>query len=137
MRKAKWQNQFKALPNQSDFHEKVREIFCKDPFFAGLSCYQEVFLKDLIEDYEYGNYRYDWYISNIGVIIELHGSQHYKVTSFGGSSYEKTRKDFILSKTKDLAKKEAAIEAGFKYVEIPYKMYKKLDAVQLKKMILE
>lgn len=70
-----------------------------------------------------------------GIIIELHGIQHYKAQGFGNIGYEEKMKNFISQKNRDSSKKESAIAAGFKYIEISYKEENKLDAEYFKKLI--
>lgn len=132
--KNRWRNQFKLLPSQSDFHNKVREILATDSFFKKLKCYQEVPVKDLCEDYPYNHY-YDWYIQELGFIIELHGEQHYKLTNRGNIAYEEAARNFRDLQYRDSIKKQAAISNGFVFIEIPYKEYKKLTAQRFKTLI--
>ena len=91
--KSRWTNQYTKL-NSSNFHEKLRQIFITDPFFNKLSCYQEVQLSSLVPGYSSNQHCADWYIEEFRLIIELHGDQHYKRTSFGDTSYEQSVKNF-------------------------------------------
>ena len=134
--RSRWSSQFEELSNQSKFHEKVRHILCTDQFLSGLQCYQEVPVKDLCEGYS-STHWFDWYIDELDTVIELHGQQHYKVVNRGNVSYEQAQSDFANGQKRDSAKKAAAIRNGYKYVEISYKHYKKLDATSFKEMIFK
>lgn len=130
-----WADQYEQLPSQSAFHEKVREIF-RTGWFKSLQCFQEVPVKDLIPNYYSGQHRYDWWIKELGTVVELHGQQHYSATSFGSASYEQKQTAFAQSQRRDSDKKEAAMEAGFKYIEVSYKDISKLNVEWLKELIL-
>ncbi len=134
--KTKWVNQFKQLPSQSDFHEQVREIFRTHSWFKNLTCYQEIPVKDLIPSYYSNQHRFDWYIEELKIVVELHGAQHYKATNFGSTSYDATQKAFKEGKQRDSDKQEAAEEAGYKYIAISYKEIPKLNGDYLTKRIL-
>lgn len=118
MSKTKWRDQFVFLEYQSNFHESLRQIFITEEPFKYFKCYQEIQVKDLIPSYPY-NHEYDWYIKELNLIIELHGLQHYKYTNFG-SSFEQAKSQWLKGKERDSFKKEAAIDAGYSYIEIPY-----------------
>ena len=130
-----WNSQFKTLPNQSLFHEELRKIFCEDTLFSHLRCYQEVDLQELIPEYKYRQHRFDFYIEEMRCVIELHGKQHYKRTTFGTLPYSQSLEQFEAIKRRDSAKKSAAETAGFSYVEIPYTMQRKLTADYIKQRI--
>lgn len=133
--KSRWRNQFTIVEGNSKFHEKVRQIFVSDTFFKNLSCYQEVAVASLCPNYGNNAHRIDWYIEELGVIIELHGRQHYEMTNFGNTSFEEARKQFHNGQYRDNKKKTALIEAGFIYIEIPYKDEKKLSGEYLAEVI--
>lgn len=135
--KSRWTNQFKQLPNQSNFHEQVRTIFAEDPFFKLLQCYQEVPVCDLIPNYKSNMHRYDFYIEELNVVVELHGQQHYKLTDRGNIGYDRAKIEFEKSKERDTSKKNAALSSNIKYVAISYKYYNKLNPKLLKTLILD
>jgi very-short-patch-repair endonuclease len=132
--RSRWTDQFKQLPNQSQFHERTRQLLCQG-MFKSFKAYQEVPV-DQICDYDNGSHRFDWYIPDLNVVIELHGEQHYKPTNRGNISYNKALQEFENGRMRDSAKKQAAIESGIKYVEIPYSLAHKLDLETLKQMVL-
>jgi len=134
--KSRWTNQFKTLTNQSKFHEKVRAILQADTLLRGFSCYQEIPVKDLCENYP-DNHYFDWYIEELGTVVELHGAQHYKVVNRGNVSYEQAQQDFRGIQSRDKKKKAAALAAGLKYVEVSYKEYAKINATRFKELLFE
>lgn len=133
----RWANQFKVLPNQSNFHEEVRLILATYTPYSRYSCYQEVPVHELIEDYENRMHRYDFYIRELNLIIEVHGRQHYEQVSFGKISYDAAAQNFQKMKNRDWQKKQAAIDNGYEYLEIHFKNRTKLDFEKFHKLVLE
>jgi hypothetical protein len=109
----------KTLPNQSLFHEKVREVLLASPI-ASLGIYQEVDVRYVDPEYPYHNHRYDFIIEGLGVIIECHGDQHYKFTNRGNVQYDEAERQYLLGQKRDALKKRAALDKGFCFLEIPY-----------------
>ena len=134
--RSRWTNQFTELPSQSNFHNKVRELLCSDRILKGFSAYQEVPVADLCPDYP-GRHYFDWYIEELNLVVELHGQQHYKVVNRGNIAYALAQRDFQEIKGRDAQKKAAALAAGYRYLEISYKEYPKLDAERLKSLLFE
>jgi len=137
MNRSKWKTQFVVIDGNSKFHEKVRAILVSDTWLKALRAYQEVPVDSLIGSYPSSRHRYDWYIEDLNLIIELHGQQHYKRTNRGNVGYEQSVRDFRSLQARDRQKKQAAIDAGFRYLEIPYKEYSKLTTTRFKALILE
>lgn len=134
--KSRWKNQYVEVPDQSNFHERVREILCRDEFFRSFSCYQEVPVEDLVPGYG-SLHRVDWYIEELGIVIELMGTQHDHPTQFGGGrSFETVQADFHRQRQRDLTKQHALEEAGYQYRAIPYRETGRLDAARLKALLL-
>ena len=131
----KWRTQYQKIESASKFHNRVREIFATDRFFRNLACYQEVNVQDLIHSYPFRSHHFDWYIDELQTVVELHGDQHYKVVNYGNIGIEEAQRNHIRIKDRDNTKKLAATEAGYDYVAIPYKEYKKLNAQRLKHLI--
>lgn len=130
-------NQFYYYENASNFHNKVRNIFANDSFFNQFSCYQEVPLSFLVKNYPNNKDAVDWWIDEFGVIIELHGRQHYQSTSFTKNiSYEEKQKNFYNIKYRDNRKKTFLLNADYKYIEISYKEIGKITPEYLKNLIL-
>ena len=134
--KATWKDQFSVIDGNSNFHQEVREIFSTDSFFSMYHCYQEVFVCDLIPEYPYRMHRFDWYIDELATVVELHGQQHFMPVRFGDSSYAQVQQLFRDNQTRDKAKRQAAIEAGYRYVSISYTQRKELSGKMLKALIL-
>lgn len=120
-------NQFYLLESASKFHNTLREVFATELPFINLTCYQEVNVKELIPDYPYHNHHYDWYIKELGVILELHGAQHYKLVNYGNISAERLANNFIQMQFRDNLKMTSAIEKGYSYKVIPFTEKKKLS----------
>jgi hypothetical protein len=135
--RSRWHTQHTRLTANSDFHNILQTVFTEDPFFSKLRCYQEVPVSDLCDGYHNRSHRFDWYIEELEVIIELHGTQHYKMSNRGGIGAEQAHRAFKAQRGRDSIKKQAALDAGYKYVEIPYKLKHKLDAALLKKLLFE
>lgn len=131
-----WSNQWVTLPNQSNFHEHIRLIFTTESFFKKLSCYQEVNVKDLIPTYQYHTHRYDWYIKELNLILELHGDQHYKPISFGNVSFREKMNTFQNIQQRDSMKESAALENDLFYLALPYRKYHNVDGDTLKTIII-
>lgn len=134
--KTKWKNQYTKIDSASKFHEKIRIILVDDPWFKSFRCYQEVPVSGLVEGYPYNNHHIDWYIDELSTVIELHGAQHYKMTNFGNTGYEEASKSFNQMKYRDNLKKQTLLDAGYNYLEIPYKMKEKLNGKKLKELII-
>jgi hypothetical protein len=100
-----------------------------------MKIYQEVPVISLVPKYKWNQHRYDIYIATLDVILELHGKQHYVATAFGSMSYEEKMKQFREIQFRDSAKKQAALESGYSYKEIPWNL--KLDTQTITKIILE
>jgi len=90
----------------------------------------------LVTSYSNNQHCIDWYIDELGMILELHGKQHYQITNYGNAPYEKVTKDFYNMRYRDNAKKQALLEAGFEYREINYRLEPKLNAKLLKDILL-
>ncbi len=133
----KWRNQFVTIDSASLFHNRVRELLAADTMFRNFKCYQEVNVADLIEGYEHYNHHFDWYIEELNLIVELHGQQHYKVVNYGSINMKQAERSFYSLQDRDNTKKTAAIQAGYRYLEIPYTEYRRLDQEYLRHLVLE
>jgi hypothetical protein len=60
------------------------------------------------------------------VVIECHGKQHYEPVAFDGDVEASVTK-FRDQKYRDQAKQEAAMDAGFAYVVVPYSLQNSLS----------
>lgn len=134
-KRSKWKTQFDLTESASLFHNEVRDIFANDLFFKHLHCFQEVPVSGIVTGYQYNNHHVDWYIDELGTVLELHGRQHYNITNFGNSPYHKAKSDFHQMQHRDNLKKTAIEEAGLEYREVSYKLSGKLDGKTLKDII--
>lgn len=67
------------------------------------------------------NFRYDFYLPDLNLLIEYHGIQHFKPVDFFGG------KEALLDRQKkDIFKRSLALDLGFKFLELNYKQLKRL-----------
>ena len=100
-----------------------------------MNCFQEVPVAALVPSYVYNNHKVDWYIDELGIILEIHGKQHYEMANFGNDPYIDALKKHNNIKYRDNLKKTALTDAGYEYREINYKIAKKITAQSLKEII--
>lgn len=136
MKTNRLKTQFTHLESSSSYNETIRKIFCEDPFFSHLRCFQEVPVAELVEGYHNPYHKMDWFIKELGIVIEVHGQQHYKPVNFTGASWLHAKRDFHEIVHRDNEKKFAVEQAGYIYVEIPFSEIKTMDGPSLKKKIL-
>lgn len=119
--------QFEYRQNASALHKKVGNLIRDGGTFVGQQeVYQEYPVNRVNSDYPDSSHHFDWVVPNLKVVIECHGKQHYVATAFDGD-YEAALVSFEELKGRDKAKKEAALEAGFTYIEVPYSSTSKLN----------
>ena len=135
-KRSQWKNQFFEIESASALHNKIRKIFISDPFFKKLKCFQEVPVSALVDNYHYNSHKVDWFIDELGTIVEIHGKQHYEVANFGNIPYMEALVQHNNIRYRDNMKKTALIDAGYEYREINYKIIKKMDAKTIKQIIL-
>lgn len=58
----------------------------------------------------------DFYINTIKLVIEVHGSQHYKYNTL----YHSSAQDFVNQRKRDSDKREWSELNNFTYIELPY-----------------
>lgn len=58
----------------------------------------------------------DFYIPDLGIVIEVHGAQHYKYNKH----FFKTEEEFARAQRNDEIKKEWAELNEFVFIELPY-----------------
>lgn len=135
--RSRWISKAHLNEEASKFHNEVRDTLLNNPIWSPMKCYQEVPVVDLVPGYPHSSHHVDWYIDTYKVVIELHGAQHYKAVNYGGVGYDQAQRDFRAIQYRDNLKKTALLEAGYRYVEIPYKYQGKLDGELLKQLIIE
>lgn len=99
--------------NRSSLHLKAREILKKN--FPYSTIYEEVTLVGC-KGVNNTVLTADFYIPDIGLIVEVHGAQHYKYNKF----FFKSEADFVSAKANDEVKKNWAELNEFVFIELPY-----------------
>lgn len=112
------------------------EILRSSPALKEQGIFQEYPVSRVNPSYRDNSHKFDWVILNLRVVIECHGIQHYSVQTFGMST-EDAIDSFRAQQRRDKSKKQAALDAGWKYIEIPYKLEKSLSEATILKMIEE
>jgi len=106
--------------NASKRHKELYNILINSPYFQHMIIKQEVSIRDLVPTYAAPRHKCDWYIKDLGVVIEVHGEQHYKPVNFGGVHPHIARDQFGGVKRRDNMKRTALKAEGYTYVEIKY-----------------
>ena len=112
--------QFEYRSNASSLHRAVGDYLRSSDLFKFHKIFQEYPVNLINEGYENSRHRFDWVITDLKIVIEVHGEQHTKICRWGNIDHDEAFDQFVDGKTRDSAKKQAAIEAGFTYIEIPY-----------------
>jgi len=111
--------QYKYRENASKLHKKIGEAL-RSGIFSNYKIYQEYPVSKILPSAN-NSYHFDWVILDLQLVIEGMGIQHYICSSFSsGQSNEEIIDTFYNQKYRDNEKMEAAIAAGFTYIEIPY-----------------
>lgn len=119
--------QFEYRKSASRLHKKVGDILRSSSLFMNYRIYQEYPVSRVNESFDNNSMHFDWVITDLHLVIECHGKQHYNKTDFSGKMTEdELLESFNELKERDAKKKQAALEAGYTYVEIPYTDEKKL-----------
>lgn len=135
MQRSKWKNKHFVKEDASKLHLALQDILLNSPSFKNFQAYQEVPVSALVKTKEI--LYIDWFIESLNVIIELHGIQHYKPTSFTNVGKTKTQFNFIAATHRDSKKKYLLKEAGYTFIEIPYTDLKLLNEQYLLNKIQE
>ena len=118
----------------SKLHKAVGEVLRNSSLFGDFEIYQEYPVNRINTNYPNSRHHFDWVIPKLNIVIEAHGAQHFQVVRFGGTE-EDAEKAFLDGQARDLAKKRAALEAGYFYIMIPHYDIKSLDAEYIYKLI--
>lgn len=94
----------------------------------GYRLYQEYPVSRINSSYVSNAHKFDWVILDLRVVIECHGKQHYEATDFSGKAEDGGLSAFNDLRYRDRIKKQAALDAGYIYIEIPYTDEKKIDS---------
>jgi very-short-patch-repair endonuclease len=76
--------------------------------------------------------RFDFYLPELKVLIEVQGQQHYTFNKFHYSSVD----EFNRQKARDTLKEEYCYEKGYTFLALKYDRIKKLTADELKSLII-
>lgn len=128
--------QFAYRRSASALHKIVGNCL-RDGAFSNFKVYQEYPVNKVNPDFSSGREKFDWVILDLGIVIECHGKQHYEPVTFGGITKEEAKKRLQLQKEKDELKKQAALDAGFNYVVIPYTDESEVTEAYILKLVEE
>lgn len=120
--------------NASKLHQAVGECFAHSDFFKHHVIYQEYSVSKVNPNFDGIGY-FDWVIPSLSVVIECHGQQHYRPVAFG-NDYDQAIAAFKRNQISDKAKRNAAIEAGWTYIVVPYTDIKLISEDYLIKVFL-
>jgi hypothetical protein len=104
----------------SSLHRAVGETLRNSTMFSNYQIYQEYPVNRVSPDYPESSHHFDWVVMDVFVVIECHGKQHYEAVDFSGKAEDGGIGALQSTRRRDNKKKQAAIEAGFTYIEIPY-----------------
>jgi len=116
----------KYAKNASKLHRAMGDCLVSSEVFSHYRIEQEVSVRVILPTYPFGSHKFDYAIFGINVVIECHGKQHYDVQTFGQEMAQAVQ-GFKNQRKRDQAKKDAALTAGFVYIEVPYTALKKID----------
>jgi len=122
---------FTYAKNASKLHRKIGDILSSSSPWKGFKVSQEVLVRDLFPSWGSGTERYDWVIRDLFTVIEAHGVQHFRVSTFGQEAGEAIM-NFQAQQSRDDRKQEVADQHNWTYIMIPYSDERKLDANYLK-----
>ncbi len=103
--------------NASKLHRLVGEVLSITPPFSGMTLQQEVIVSSLFK-YPNNRDKYDWVVPELFLVIEVMGEQHFK-PGFNSDAGEALL-NFKSQQFRDSQKKEAALLAGWTFIEIPF-----------------
>lgn len=119
----------------SSYVKKVVKLL-GETSFKSFPIRQEVTAKELFGSGSgYDKCRYDLLLDQMKLIIEVHGEQHYKPSSFGATA-EQAYSSFQGTKRRDNRKRELALENDWSYLIIPYYTLTDLTANKLEELII-
>lgn len=121
--------------NASSLHKTVGSILLESSSFSNFNIQQEYLVIEINPNYPNSSHRFDWVILDLKVVIELHGEQHFSSIQFGNITSEKAIDNLSIQKNRDYRKRDAAISAGYTYIEISYLDIKKISENYLWELI--
>lgn len=105
--------------NASKLHKLVGDLL-RDSLFKDYKIYQEYPVNKINELYPSGREKFDWYVKDLNLVIEVHGEQHYMPVTFGGITEQEAELNFRRQQFRDVTKRNAALDAGATYLIIKY-----------------
>jgi very-short-patch-repair endonuclease len=111
--------QYQYRKNASKLHRAVGDLLREEKPFGDFEFYQEYPVNKVNPNYKNSRHHFDWVCPQLRIVIECHGKQHEVVCNFGGS-VDDAVENFHLGKERDYKKEQAAKEAGYTYLVIPY-----------------
>lgn len=110
----------------SSLHRAVGDCLRSSNLFQNYTIYQEYPVVRVNPIYSETSHHFDWVILELALVIECHGEQHYEVVDFSGKQEDGGISEFKRLRARDRAKKQAAIDVGWTYIEVPYTMKSKI-----------
>ena len=113
--------QWKFRKGASALHKAVGNALREEPFELH-KVLQEYPVDKVNVTYSNSRHHFDWVVLDLKLVVECHGKQHYEPVELflrEGLSFKERQRI-------DLQKQEAATEAGFTYVVVPYFDQKKV-----------
>lgn len=105
--------------NASSYHKKMIALLEKMNY-DGFTIIQEANVKEICPTHLNPLDRFDFYLPDLSLVIEVHGEQHYNPVSFGGININNARQNFGRSTSRDVAKAFSAFNHGFIYIAFAY-----------------
>jgi len=102
----------------SKFQKRVKFLITK--VLGKVPISEEVNVKKLFPEYGARNHHYDLVIPSYNLVIECHGEQHRKLTTFGEKDIVKAKENFVRQKWRDRAKEDIVWDNDWAYVKIWY-----------------
>ena len=121
----------------SKLHKAIGEALRTGPFKL-MKVYQEYPVSRVLPGYPHTNQHFDWVVMDMKVVIEGHGAQHYKPVCWSKDMTPEEAQDNLAAvKFRDNQKLQAAVDAGFTYIAIPYTEIKLINSLYLVDKIQE
>lgn len=118
--------QWKYRNSASKLHCTVGDCLRTSPLLQNHEIYQEYPVNRVNTTYKESSHHFDWVIPGLRVVIECHGKQHNEPVAFDGN-YENAIESFYTLQKRDQLKKVAALNAGYRYIEIQYNEIKEIS----------
>jgi len=107
--------------NASALHQAIGDVLLSSgSLFALYKVYQEYPVCRINPSYSDASHRFDWVVLDLHLVIEGHGAQHYHPVDFGGEGNLKAIDRYHDACYRDRKKEEAAVQAGYTYLAIPW-----------------